>query len=418
MIKIGHISDVHLGYSSGKRINKQGINLRQMDGFNAWEEATEQMIAEKIDVAIIAGDIFHMAHPDIRTIMEAQKGLRKLADNDIKVRVIAGNHDATDVRAEIPANGVLHEPFHNIYSYTDPYVIEEVMPGIHLHYLSHHAYTDQGETMKSIKLIPNEINILVSHGSVFDTNMNILLHSPQEPREVVIPEDIMNLPWDYTFLGHIHERGWIGSKDGISDSAKRKQFYGGSTIRRGFTDRPCKLGRGWTLWTIDDNKEFTPTFFDVKQRPQIDCPKIDASELTPSEIEDKIVSQLKDIFNQYKNDDNTINNELAPIVRQTLIGITPVSYVAINWSNPANYSKHFFTYTLKRVDSNSTGNDEDSLSADIEGASAKNIIEAFDDWIDEAHPDNKEIDNKENVVEKAKKLLKKGQDEVLENGED
>ena len=190
--KIGHISDVHLGYSSGKRINKEGVNLRVIDGYNAYNEAIDQMIEEGLDMVIVSGDIFHMAHPDIRTIMEAQKGLRRLADAGMQVYVGAGNHDATDIRAEIPANGVLDEPNHNILSFVEPYVVIKAGDKLNLHFLNHHAYTDQGETMKKIKLVDSEINVLVSHGSCFDTNMNVLLHCPQEPREVVIPEFVMD----------------------------------------------------------------------------------------------------------------------------------------------------------------------------------------------------------------------------------
>lgn len=418
-ISIGHISDVHLGYSSGKRINKEGINLRVIDGYTAWHQAVSQMIDEKLDVVIVSGDIFHMAHPDIRTIMEAQLGLRRLADAGILVYVGAGNHDATDIRAEIPANGVLNEPNHNIYSFTEPYIVKEIFPGYHFHFLNHHAYTDQGETMKQIKLIDNEINILVSHGSCFDTNMNVILHCPQEPREVVIPEFVMDMPWDYTLLGHIHERGWIGSKDGKTDTANRKQFYGGSVIRRGFTDRPCALGRGWTKWDVDSNRKFSPTFFNVHQRPQIDCEKIDATNLTPLETEEKLVKQLKEIYLKYSDGNERISNENAPIVRQTIVGLTPVSYVAINWSNCSKYSKHFLTYTLKRIDAtinnNGESDDDDSLEASEDLKTNKDIVEAFNDWMNLAHHDEKEFEDKDSVEEKAKKWLRQGQDAVLEN---
>lgn len=415
-LSIGHISDVHLGYSSGKRINKEGINLRVIDGYNAWDEAIYQMIQEALDAVIISGDIFHMAHPDIRTIVKAQEGLRRLADAGIAVYVGAGNHDATDIRAEIPANGVLNEPNNNILSFVEPYIVKEISPGYHFHFLNHHAYTDQGETMKQIKLIDNEINILVSHGSCFDTNMNVILHCPQEPREVVIPEFVMNMGWDYTLLGHIHERGWIGSKDGKTDTSNRKQFYGGSVIRRGFTDRPCALGRGWTKWDVDSDRKFTPTFFNVHQRPQIDCDKIEAGNLTPVEVEEALVNQLKSIYNQYKEDESeNISGEFAPIVRQTVVGLTPVSYVAIDWSNCSKYSRHFLTYTLKRIDAAVASDDTNEAESSEDLKTNKDIVEAFETWMETAHTDEKEFEDKTSVEDKAKQWLRKGQDAVLEN---
>lgn len=419
ILKMAHFSDTHLGYSSGRRYNKIGINQRVLDGYKAYNEAIDQMISEKVDIAILSGDLFHTAHPDVLTIMTAQEGLRRLAKEGIKVYVGAGNHDATDIRSEVPANGVVNEPSAGIESYVDPYIVKDLTDNIVGHFLSHHAYTDQGETMRQIKLVDGKINILISHGSCFDTNMNVMLHSPQEPREVVIPEFIMNLPWDYTFLGHIHERGWIGSKDGKTDTAKRKQFYGGSLIRRGFSDRPCKLERGWTLWTFYDDKTITPTFFNVAQRPQIDCAKIEAKDLSPVEIEEKLVAQLKQIYDTYSNDEGFIPDEVAPIVRQTVVGISPVAYVAIDWSNSSKYTKHFLTHTLKKVDaksdiSNQSAND-DSVSASDDLKTSQDIVEAFDTWMAESHSSEKEIEDKDEVTEKAKVLLKKGQNEVLEN---
>ncbi len=415
-----HISDVHLGYSSGKRIAGIGTNLRVLDGYAAWHEAISQMLEthkeRTLDAVIISGDIFHMAHPDIRTIMEAQEGLRRLAREGIKVFVGAGNHDATDIRAEIPANGVLDEPNFGIRSYTEPYIVEEIKPGYFFHFLNHHAYTDQGETMKQIKLIDGAVNVLVSHGSCFDTNMNVVLHCPQEPREVVIPEFVMDMPWDYTILGHIHERGWIGSKDGLTDTAKRKQFYGGSVIRRGFTDRPCKLGRGWTLWSIDEDRVFTPEFFKVHQRPQIDCKEINATNLTPFEVEEKLVEQVKAIYEKYKNEEGRIDDEFAPIVRQTVTNLSPVSYLAIDWSRSAKYRRHFLTYTLKRTEAVA---DKESDNEETEGhsfATKKDITEAFSEWIEDRYNGETELENKEKVVEQARKLLQLGQNKVLDNG--
>lgn len=416
-ISIAHISDVHLGYSSGKRITKDGTNLRVVDGYNAFTEAVNQMIEEKVDVVIVAGDIFHQAHPDIKTIIETQGQLRRLADEGIPVYIEAGNHDATDIRSEIPASGVLNEPKNNIFSYTEPYIVREIFPGYFFHFLSHHAYTDQGETMKQIELIDDAVNILVSHGSCFDTNMNVILHCPQEPREVVIPEFVMNMPWDYTFLGHIHERGWIGSKDGVSDTAGRKQFYGGSVIRRGFTDRPCKLERGWTKWTVDKDRVFTPSFFTVKQRPQIDCDEIDASKLTAPELEDKLIKQVKAIYNKYKEDDGTISNESAPIVRQTIKGITPVIYVAVNWSKISKFTKNFLTYTMKRIDAQVNQDVEDNNPDAIESINtSKDIVEAFDEWTEETYDKETKIVNKESVLNLAKNWLREGQNKVLDSG--
>ena len=411
--KIALLTDAHLGYSSGRRY-ENGLNLRVLDGYRTFSKAVDEIIEAKPDIFLMGGDIFHQAHPTIRTIIEAQKGFRKIADAGIPVYCIVGNHDATDIRSEIPASGILNEPYHNIFSYTQPYVRKEVAPGIVIHFLSHHAYSEQANTMKKVKLVPDKINILLSHGSCFDTNLNVILHCPQEPREVVLPEELINLPWDFTFLGHIHERGFIGSRDGgVTDTAGRKQFYGGSILRRGFTDKPDKLGRGWTMWTIDDNKKFSPTFYKLWQRPQFDLPSIDANNFTASEIESKIIEQLKSLTNEFA----PITNDNAPIVRQTIHNISPAKYVSIDWKKTTKYTRQFLTYNLRKDTKEPEQHENGDPSSDEITQNLSNIgqqqdiVQVFDKWSKDKITD---IENKDKVIEETKDYLKKGQEAILD----
>ena len=218
--KIAQISDCHLGYRSGQfRDNETGINLREQDGYDALDKAIDEIIEAKPDVVICSGDMFHSPKPSIYTIIQCKKILQKLVKAGIPFYNIAGNHDAEDSIREIPANAVIDEPLLGLYSYTEPYVVVEISPGIVCHFVSHHGFIAQQETMKRLKTIKGKFNILVTHGSVYDTNMNMILHSESEPREIVIPEEIMNMDWDYTLMGHIHERGWVSSTDGLTDTS-------------------------------------------------------------------------------------------------------------------------------------------------------------------------------------------------------
>lgn len=410
--KIALVTDAHLGYSSGRKF-EDGLNLRLLDGYRAWQTVVDEIVEAKPDVFFLGGDIFHQATPTIRTIVEAQTGFRKLADAGIPVYCIVGNHDATDIRSQIPASGVLNEPHHNIYSFTEPYKKVEIAPGIFVHCLSHHAYSDQEATMRGITLEPDAINILLTHGSTFDTNRNIMLHDPQEPREVVLPQSLMDLPWDFTFLGHIHERGFIGSKDGgVTDSSNRKQFYGGSLIRRGFADQQCKLGRGWTMWTIDDDKQFIPEIHTIEQRPQFDLPGINADKATAAEVEEAVMNQLKTIRTEL----GEINNSNAPIVRQYVYGISPNKYVAINWKQVNELTDGFLTYTLqKETKSIQSSNDDSEKSADLANVGKQqDIVEAFDKW-SQSETNMTDIEDKDLIVKETKAFLRQGQQAVLDS---
>lgn len=411
---LAHLSDLHLGYSSGKKkIDENGFNVRENDGYVAYNTAVEQIIEEKVDAVLIAGDMFHSPRPKNHTILIAQEGLRKLAAEGIPVYIIAGNHDATDVRAEVPSSRLLHEPANNIFSYSEPYVVKEISEGIFMHFLSHHAYVEQENTMDLIKLKKDAINILASHGSCYDTHIGAVLKTPNEPREVVIPEDIVNMPWDYTLLGHIHERGWIGSKDRKTDTAGRKQFYNGSLLRRGFSDKASPNGRGWTKWTIDkETKEFEYKMFNVPERLQLDMKPIDVKGKTSIQIEDEVVSQLKAIEKKVIEAYGEFKLENTPIVRQTLIGVNTITRLALNLQKFSEYTSKYLTHTFKVVPDS-----EQVKTTDVEIEDTGNngdIVTVFSEWNKKNLEKFKlEDEIKDDIAKAAKEQLKISRDEIL-----
>lgn len=410
---IAHLSDLHLGYSSGrKKIDENGFNVRENDGYVAYEKSVDQIIEEGVDAVLVAGDMFHSPRPKNHTIVVAQEGLRRLAEAGIKVYIIAGNHDATDVRAEVPSSQLLHEPGSGIFSYSEPYVVKEIHPGIHMHFLSHHAYVEQENTMDGIKLIDGEINILASHGSCYDTNIGAILRTPNEPREVVIPQEIIDMDWDYTFLGHIHERGWIGSSDGKTDTAKRKQFYNGSLLRRGFADKVSRNGRGWTKWTINEDKTIDCKMFTVPEREQLDMKPIDVEDKKTKDIEKEIIEQLKSINALIEKKYGTMTLENAPIVRQTIVGINAITRLSLNLQRFNEYTAEYLTHNFKIVPDMSGIDTNDVVSADT--LNNGDIVVVFNEW-NKINEDVFEFEEKlkDSIQQSAKEQLKASRDEML-----
>lgn len=412
---LAHMSDLHLGYSAGKKkIDENGFNVRENDGYVAYNTIIDQIVDEKVDAVLIAGDMFHSPRPKNHTIIIAQKGLRRLAAAGIKVYIIAGNHDATDVRAEIPSSQLLDEPANGIYSYSDPYVVKEIHPGIFMHFVSHHAYVDQQDTMSLIKLEEDAVNILASHGSCYDTNIGEILRTPNEPREVVIPEAIMELPWDYTFLGHIHERGWIGSKDPKKDTAGRKQFYNGSLLRRGFADNVSKSGRGWTKWTINEDNSFDCKMFTIPERPQFNMKAIDVKDKSAIEIEKEIIEQLRTIDKTIEEKYGEMTLENAPIVRQTIKGINTITKLSLNFQRFNEYTSKYLTHTFKVIPELEVKNESKNDDGKENSLNNSDIVAVFKDWSKENLENmSLEEDLQEDIESEAKKQLQESRDELL-----
>ena len=413
---IAHLSDLHLGYSSGrKKVDENGFNVRENDGYLAYERVVDQILKEKVDIVLVAGDMFHSPRPKNHTILIAQEGLRRLAEAGMTVYLIAGNHDATDVRAEVPSSRLLHEPGSKIYSYSDPYVIKEIADNVFMHFVSHHAFVDQENTMDEIQLIDGAVNLLATHGSCYDTNMGMILRTPNEPREVIIPQEIMDMPWDYTFLGHIHERGWVGSSDSLTDTEDRKQFYNGSLLRRGFSDKVSPNGRGWTKWTIDTDGPVVFDMFTIPEREQLDLEAIDVEGKKTREVENELIEQLKGI-NKYMVDTyGEINIDNAPIIRQTILGVNAITRLSLNLQNFNKYTDTFLTHNFKIVPN--LDKVDLSQTVSVESLNNSDIVVVFNEW-NKVNEDILKLDDKvliEESIKTALEFLKTSRDELLTN---
>lgn len=373
-----------------------GLNLREQDGYDAFNKVIDEMIKSKVDIVLCSGDIFHSPTPSIRTIVECQNGLKKLSEANIPFYNIAGNHDATDSIRDVPSNGTLHFPMLNWYSYVEPYVTKEIFPDVLFHFVSHHGFIEQETTMKQIVLAPDKMNILVTHGSVFDSVFNGILHSEAEPREIVIPEYIMNMDWDYTLMGHIHTRGWVHSRDGKTDTENRKQYYGGSLIRRGFSDQKGELGRGWTLWTINtDDQSMSPTLYTIKEREQKDIVVYCKNKEATAILEEVVQEFAKIDFSQH------------PILRLTLVDLSAQTKILLDWSSIQEQINEClsFTYKVKTVEEFKQEIENRSFSFDL--------LTAYSEFWNVVNPSYEES-YRNSVFETSMQLLRSGQSKILQ----
>ena len=413
-LKIAHVSDTHAGYRAGREVDAFGVNLRENDGYKSFEEMVTQIIENDVDCVLMAGDTFHISVPTARSILFVRAQLWRLWEASIPVYALGGNHEIKDVAADISSSAILHDPWRGLYSHVEPYVKHEIKDGVFLHLISHHMYGEQFETMKQVKPVKGAINIFSTHGSVIDPILEMKLHTEQSPREIVIPDGMLyDNDWSYTLLGHIHERGWVGSKDGMTDTYNSKIYYNGSLLRRGFSDAEVPLGRGWTLWEVDEKGVFKAKPKEVWQRPQLDFKTINATEMTASDISDRIISNLRGT----QEDGNKFIVESAPILRQPLLNIDSAKYAALDWKHISENRGHAFDWKPHKISKEQVigKNDNDNFGI-IETLSSGDIVEAFERWTKTSEMLEKitEEKTKEKVSKQAKSYIKSGQEKEIE----
>ena len=405
-MRFAHLSDLHLGYRAGDKNTPGEVNLREEDGYTAYQALITNILESDVDFVVISGDTFHTPKPSVRAILEAQEGLRRLAAARIPVRLIAGNHDVNDYKGDVAASLVAHDPDRNILSHAEPYVVSEVADGVFVHMISHHMYRAQADTMNQVKPVEGAINILSTHGSVIDPLLEEKIRVEESPREIVIPDFFLrDMSWDVMALGHIHERRWVGDKkDGV--------FYNGSLIRRGFSDAEGDLGRGYTVWD-NSTGAWVPEFHNVPQRPQHDFPIIDATTLPASEVTDLIISRLR----ATQTNNQVFHPETAPILRQKILGITPGKAAALDYQAINAEASHTLTWQLERtLTTTTTATADDTGNQAHDFNTTGGMVESFTTWAETA-AEVTTIDDttlRENVVNQAEQFIRFGQDKALE----
>ncbi len=414
---IAHLSDLHLGYSSSNcKLNPQGVRWREADGYMAWIREIKDIINDgTVDVVLIAGDVFHTPTPSILAVKQAQKGVRMLADAGIPVVILTGNHDTSDVRSELAATALLNDPDHGVYSHYEPYATYDVNDDVRLHLISHHLYKEQASTWDKVKPTNGKINIFSTHGSMIDPLTKLAMHTDASPREVIIPDEIVNNPgWDYRLLGHIHERGFVGSSDdGKSDTSHLKTYYNGSLIRRGFSDGETPLGRGWTKWTVQPDGLLLPEFHTVAQRPQEDLPVINALDLSAADITDIAYDHVSNAVEDIKSPFT------APILRQRVVNITPEKRKAVDQAMLRKLAAPALSWQLSMKTIQDEPADGDDVVSNSIDPSNGGVKKQFEDWLtnnDAYEKVNESI--RDSVRASMENFIRMGQEAVLDAGKD
>lgn len=385
---IAFMADTHLGYSAYPFTDAKGINLRVKDGERALHEIVNQIIEspEPIHAVLHGGDIFHYSHPQIRDIFLFQYYVRQLAAKGIPFYGLAGNHDASDNRANMPAVAAVDDPDKGIHALWTPHQKYQLADGIALHSVGHHGLSADDAP----KITPEQdmVNIFTTHGAALDPKNATLMNCKDSPREQIIPpEMIIDDNFAIRLLGHYHSRYPVGGK-------LLNTWYSGSTVRRGFSDDPGD--RGWLLVKVHPDGRIEVEFKNIWQRPQYDLKVIDAAGLSSSDVQDILIAQI--LATDVDSAADAFDEANAPIVRQKIIN-APRSlragidkrYIASLTRNMLNWDLSFTMPELvpvAKVDENGDKieiSEEEKASASPTlarfASSQNNTVDFFNNWV-------------------------------------
>ena len=240
--------------------------------------------------------------------------------------------------------------------------------GITIHVVSHIGLL--GKERPDLQPDPNDINIFTSHGAA-QIPGHEMFACVDSPGEAVIGYDVLSMPWNVTLLGHYHK---MDPLPGFNTGDTGQAWYAGSLLRRGFSDP--EGGRGWLLVTIEPDGQVNIERKFVKQRPQHDLPTIDAANLTPNDVEEKIVENL------------TAVDVNGAILRQKVVNIPAATRRNINTTHINSVTEPALTWQLEYT---RPPRDEEYAPLPEEHASIESLTTAktsdlpvmWDGWVNE-----------------------------------
>ena len=323
-MKILHVSDTHLGYSAYRKSTEDGINQREKDVYDAFEQFIDYAIKTKPDLIIHAGDLFDSVRPNNRAITFSIKQIIRLSKEKIPMLIIAGNHEQPKLR-ETGHIFSIFDHIENIYpvynakyekhrfKIKDKEIIIHAIPQCN----SKKEFNDELKKLKPDKKA--DYNIFVSHGAV----TGIQAFSMNEFNELMIPAKYLSKDFDYIALGHYHKYTHITNN----------AFYSGSTEKLSFTDAPDK--KGFIELELNQN-DLKHKFIKIKTRPMIDVEPIKCSNM---EL-DEIMKTIKQTIKQIKPKEKTI-------LRITLDDIPSHIYRSLDFNEIRKLTSDAVHYEIK-----------------------------------------------------------------------
>ena len=192
-MKFVHIADVHLGMQPD--LGYSWSEARKRELYETFFRAIDFCKEQDVDLLLIAGDLFHR-QPNRQELAEVFYALTKL--NKTKVVFIAGNHDYM-------GPGSLYET--EKWPTNVKVLQKENVETYHIEELNTYIYGYSYETQDVKENRIQNIRPLNKEGYHI-----LLAHGGDESNNPLNRKELVDTPFDYVALGHIHKPERIGAR--------------------------------------------------------------------------------------------------------------------------------------------------------------------------------------------------------------
>ena len=285
-MKLAHLADLHLGFRQYDRQTPRGGNQRETDVADACRRAVDDLLEQRPDLILVAGDVFHSVRPTNPAILFLFQQLHRVRTGlpDTPVVMIAGQHDTprsvetgTILRLyeALGVDVVVDQARRITFSKLDCSVL--AVP---------HQALMQAERPAMRPQRGTTLNVLLVHGQLPGVGERRgTMEYGGAPLQL---EDLAPAQWDYVAMGHYH----------VAHQVEPNAWYAGSIEYVapnpwGQMDDEAEYGvqgKGYLLAHLPGAR------VEVRRvalaRRHIDLPAIDGKGLTPRDLDERIAAHV------------------------------------------------------------------------------------------------------------------------------
>ena len=224
MPKIVHLADVHIGKKFHKLGHKGDVLREQI--FKSFTKALTLAVEEKVDLVMIAGDLFDSNRVSPAIVRTVTGELNRIAP--IPVIILPGTHDCYDTQSVYRRKDWELCPHVRIFREKQPQIFTFPHLGVAVHGVANQSNKGPESPLSGLKPSEDILNLAVAHGS---------LKIPGRTGEddyIFTSEEIKQSGMDYIALGHWHrifDCSEGGTKACYSGAPQQLSFsQGGGTV--------------------------------------------------------------------------------------------------------------------------------------------------------------------------------------------
>lgn len=295
-MKLAHLADLHLGFRQFDRQTSKGTNQREADVAEVFRRAVDDLLEQRPDLVVIAGDLFHSVRPTNAAILFCFQQLQRIRQGLPKtpVVIVAGEHD-TPRSTETGTILRLYEALGVSLAVDVPRRF--VFPELDCAVLAvPHQALSQAER-PALRPEPGgpTLNVLVTHGEhggLGEERGTIEYGGASLSREALAPEK-----WDYIALGHYHTAQAIATNAWYAGSLEYlpPNPWGQlqDELARDQKKKKGERGKGYLLVELPGARvTFRPI---APSRRHLDLEPIRAAGLNAKELDAQIAARLNGV---------------------------------------------------------------------------------------------------------------------------